>query len=123
MIRVFTALLLLTSTFSVDFKLSRCFGEEQRGEGLTDQEANFIKARLLEIQKQSEHPKELALILQETLSSLGGNWATYAVNGNIKTGAVGLELPPPFEQKWLNLRGGFGVHPENIYSIWKERSF
>ena len=54
--------------------------EEDRGQGLTDQEADFIRSRILEIQKQAKDVSEQASRIESTLGTLGGTWAVLGVN-------------------------------------------
>jgi hypothetical protein len=93
--------------------------EEQRGDGITDEEVNFIKARIIEVAKMTRGTEDNADQLQKIISSaLGHVWGAIVVDLDSDCN-LGLAVGDPLDDKWVQLEQ-FG--PNNwIYAIWKNR--
>ena len=92
---------------------------EDRGKGLTNNEADFIKARILEAQKQDGRITENPFIIQPTLDTLGGQWGVF-IGADLKTSScqIGIAVGEPEQDKWIQMNG-IGEYPEWEYAIWR----
>lgn len=76
-------------------------GGENRGDGLTDQEADFIKARIIEISKQTRDIQIIAGKLQPIVSAALGNvWGVVILDLDL---SCNLAFRPgePLDEKWI----------------------
>jgi hypothetical protein len=75
--------------------------EEQRGEGITDEEVNFIKARIIEVAKMGYDTGYSSVLLQKIISSALGNvWGAIVFDLDSDCN-VGVAAGDPLEDKWV----------------------
>lgn len=90
------AFILIASAFS--FKKT---GGEDRGKGLTDQEANFIKARVIEASKQTKDIESIGDMLQPIISAgLGNVWGVFIWDLEMNCNMV-IRPGDPLDDKWI----------------------
>ena len=109
------ALILVASAFSFGK-----VGGEDHGSGLTDQEADFIKARIIEISKQTKDVGSIADMLQSVVSAALGNvWGVVILNLD-KYCSLVIRPGDPLDDKWIQV-DKIGSYSNYFYVVWKNR--